>query len=115
MVIIHPDIKNSATAQFESYLGLENSKKRVELKECLLTKPSHRVVQDTHFQLPLDWSDEDVAFLIGHLELKATGGGIDSEILSSAIEFLALNRRNWIRGDRYEIAQKQVIEFYNFR
>jgi len=112
IVVIHPDTRNSATVECGRYLGCDGTSSRVMLKERILGAPTFREVQQTHFHLPLETSDRDIAFLLGHLELKQ-GSDVNSERLLQVIQFLHSKRQDWISNGRYAIPQWQVIEFYN--
>ncbi len=113
LVVVHPTLKASVSVEFENYLGIENSRRRVALKEKLLGLPQIQKACPTHFRVGENFDVEWLAFLVAHHTLDHALHNLCR--LASARSFVLAKREQWHMPSLkyYEIPQPQIIEFYN--
>lgn len=110
VIIVHPCLDNSVTVEFEESIGLTACRTRVEQKQRLLSEPKERRLINSHFRLPLDVSDDELAFLVAHHTLQCDS--TETRLLC-AKDFVRARRAQWSTVSHLELPQAQVLEIYN--
>ena len=100
------------TIAFERLIGEPRWRSILVEKRRLLGRPTRRVVARTHFRVPVDTSQESLAFLVSQGSLLH---GSESRILAAAASYVHDNIGEWRRGDVYELPQWQLLETYSLQ
>lgn len=111
LALVYPWPASSVTVGFETAMGLTGCIDRIELKRAILGTPASRYLVESHFRLPTDTSDDELAFLVAHAVIHREPDQID---FSDALDFVRTNKQMWIKADFLEMPQAQVLETYNF-
>jgi hypothetical protein len=109
LVLVYPNSSNAITVEFEDYIGVGASRKKIALKSQILGRPQCRIVTDSHFRLPLDTDVDTLAFLVAHLLLER---GLKDDVFSAARVFVNNRIENWRKTGFLELPQAQIIEFF---
>lgn len=110
IAIVHPDPQRSITVDFERSISRCHGDKMVSLKKKILGEPTSSQFVDSHFRLPINIPDDDLAFLIAHPTLTSENA---SDRLANAMSFMRRRKRRWLRSNYLELPQAQVLEVYD--
>jgi hypothetical protein len=81
----------------------------LSLKAEILGPPRTQTRTKSHFVLPPDFSNADLAYLVSHHVLDGT---LDDDILAAAEEFVRMHRAEWQAGPHLKLPQSQILEIY---
>jgi hypothetical protein len=109
LLIVHPAPERSVSVMFEREYGLHRSVNLLKLKSAILGPPRSQTCVRSHFVLPSDFSNADLAFLVSHHVLEGT---LDDDILAAAEEFVRVHRTEWQAGPHLKLPQSQILEVY---
>ena len=110
LVVVYPSPECSISTQFEAAIGLNCSRKRINLMQELLGRPDTSKLITSHFRLPLDTPLESLAFLVAHHMLDRKW---DDDKIDAAKSFVLQKEHLWRHPFGYQIPQYQVLEYYN--